>query len=70
MSYSTFGEKSRQTDSIVRAEAGKKTQQEKQTKALAPRSCSVDNDEKGKVINAVVDFDNTLHVPETNDGNS
>lgn len=25
---------------------------------------------KGEVINAVLDFDNTLLMPETNDGNS
>lgn len=44
----------------------------KQTRALALRSCSRDENDikKGKVINAVVDFDNTLLMPETNDGNS
>lgn len=49
----------------------KEQQREKQTKALALRSCSGDdNNKKGGVINAVLDSDNTLLMPETNDGNS
>lgn len=41
---------------------------------MALRSCSRDDNNKkknkGEVINAVLNFDNTLLMPETNDGNS
>lgn len=42
----------------------------KQTKALALRSCSRDDKKKkkGEVINAALDFDNTVLISETNDG--